>query len=322
VLVSYNKFLTVAILAVFAPVAFIMSLHFSQLYVEGDQYHYTRLYNSLTHASVTEVPILQLAHTGSIEPLYGLIAWVGSKIAAKEVWFSLFNTILVILLFALLRKNRISMIVYPLVFTNYYLFVLLFAAERLKFAIICLLLFGLIESKWRYFWAALSPLFHLQSVLFASGIVGSEISKLLRRIMRGKLPLRPVVVTMLILSLLAAIFLTFQTRISIKFAHYQGSGVGELVKSIVFFVIAIAFSRDRLQTIIAFSGLFVAAYLLGDTRINMVAFLFALYPTFGWLKGANPVTILLLTYFSLNGIVFLSNIADHGTGYPWFVRDW
>ena len=298
------------------PVGYLFSIHYSNLYTGGDQQHYGGLYNALTHSPLTSIPALQFSYTGSAEPLYGLLAWLGSHIMPKEYWFSIFNAMLFIAVFSALEKRNASRFLYPLVFTNYYLFVLAFSAERLKFTVLLILLSYVSQGRRKYAFAGISALFHFQAILFGAHEFGARLRNLFYGLFRGRMSKNNLITLIVSLLTLVVLFVVFEAKIIGKLDSYSGRGLGELAKFLIFFIAGISLAPDKHQAFFCYLILAVATLIFGDDRINMVTFMFTLLYSFSWNKGINPITIILLSYYSVRGFLFLSNVAAIGTGFP------
>ena len=85
---------------------FYFSTYYSTLYWSGDQEWYTNFYNSLIGAPISRINFLQLANTGSAEPLYGWFTWLGAQVSDKITWFSIFNVLLVFSLHLFLKTSK------------------------------------------------------------------------------------------------------------------------------------------------------------------------------------------------------------------------
>jgi hypothetical protein len=298
-----------AIWAAFYQVSVWLSFH----YWSGDQVHYTAFWDMTTGASLSQVPAIQLLTTGSVEPLYGLIVWIGTHVTDKPTLMSIANATLCLGMVVYLRRIRVYWIVYPLIFTNFYLIVLLFAAERLKFSCLALLLFFLIRSRARYVFLAAAPLLHFQSVLMMGGYLAAPLKSFMAGLAEQRLRLRSFMFLLLPAVLVAAVFLIFSQTIGYKVGYYAEYDLGEIGKTLVFLAVSVAFARDRLLAILMFVPVIAAAYLFGDDRINLVAFFFAMYFLLPSMRGLNPVTLVLLGYFSIRGVIAIQEILRYGT---------
>lgn len=296
--------------------AFYFSWYFSSLYTSGDQLLYRSLYKELKTSALQEILFHQAMITGSVEPAYGLIAWFGAQIMQKEVWFSFANVALLLATGALMRKLRASWILAPLIFTNFYLYVFMFTTERLKFAMICLAIAAVSGKRWRYLLALVSPLFHFQAVLFFSDFLSGHAVSLFQRLLRLRAHMQEVYL-MLFSGLFFLFLLTiFSERLISKLLIYSSFSVEGTLKVLAFGVIGVAFSKKRASMALTFVIIAFVAFVVGGERVNFIAFIFAVFPTFGWRRGLNPVTVTILSYYSVKGIGHLNDIMIYGNGFP------
>jgi hypothetical protein len=315
--VSKSLFLKVVFAAfVLFPASYYFSYVYGALYTGGDQLAYNDLYDALKLADLTSIPFLQYAYTNSSEPLYGLLAWVGSRLMPKNEWFSIFNALLILLLFAFLERRRVSRILYPLIATNFYLYVVMFSAERLKLAILMILFFSLVSRpRWKIVAGVFSVVFHFQSVLFAAGFFGPRVAAILRGAAVGKLRRGQLLVLIVGVFGLFAILMIFGGAIAGKMTNYIGSGLSELTKFAALFAVALLLVRDKFATFMTFLPLALASFILGDERVNIVTFAFVINSAFSWNRGLNPIALALLVYFSFGGLNFLTTVEKYGTSY-------
>ena len=90
---------------------------------------------------------------------------------SKNLLISLANALLALLLFKILRKFEYPTWFFVGMLLSFYMFVLFFAAERLKFAAIIILLAFLQKLFYKSFHYFVSIAFHAQS-LFALALIG------------------------------------------------------------------------------------------------------------------------------------------------------
>ncbi len=319
ILVGYSPFLRdFTVYLILFALTYAFSLVFLDFYTGGDQVYYTRFFEAAVDATLEEIASLQVAHTGSSEPLFGITIWGAAHAFPKIEFVAFTNSILVCMLVAGLRRLHAYPIYYPLILTNYYLFVLLLSAERLKFACIALLAFGIVSGLKRYIFLAAAPLFHFQAVLFASVAFGEKVLSLLKGLLR--LQLRPIPFIVLGLSSIAAlaIYLAFQDIIGFKSSHYSSHGITGIYKSLLLSIcgIVLASRNDRSVAFFTFAPLIIAAYRFGDNRVNIVTFTFFMYFLLRADRGLNLFAVIPLLYFSIKGVVFLSDVSRLGTGFP------
>ncbi len=310
-----KAFFVLAVAGIFTPLSYGFSLYFLDLYTGGDQFFYHRFYDAVSGVGPLDVMNIQLAYTGSVEPLYGLLSWLGASLMPKNEWISIFNALLFVSIIAYLKKSNVSLFLYPLVLTNYYLFVIAFSAERLKFAVLVILISVQVSKKWRYPVGALALLFHFQSIFFISGVAGKKMSDALTAIYNKRISISTVLGVGVTILALGIVWHYFSQTLLAKINHYQVNGFEGLFKFMILAFSAMLVSPQKSQTFYTFIILAVATFVFGGTRMNMVSFMYAIHYSFSWKRGLNPITLGLLIYFSERGFVFLYNIATLGDGF-------
>lgn len=319
---SNHVFLRVAIglpLAVALVIAlYAFSMYYLQAYYGGDQYWYRLFWDRASDKGIFNTYRLQRELIGAAEPLFTFVIWLGSRFLHKDTFISLANIALILLLGIGLRRLRVSLWIYPLIFTNYYLFVLLFAAERLKFAVIVVLLAALSTGGYRVFFATIAPLFHFQVILLGAQIFANRCLKVVRSLFRGRVAVRSSLALVVLFAVLVTIFVIFRNDMIAKFYsyNYQAESISELYKGFILAIIGIVLAKDKAQAIFTYLPLFIAAYLLTGAVINVVFFVYTIIYSFQRNAGLNILGIPLLAYFSVQGLEFLSWITTYGTGYP------
>jgi hypothetical protein len=129
IILEYKKFSTFVALVVFT-----LSLLISPYYMLGDQEHYRRIFEILPTLSFVDGFIYYSKSVSSIEPGHYTISWIFSRFLEKDLFISILNAILAFYSMQLLIRWRASIYVAAsIVLTNFYFYVLFFAAERLKF---------------------------------------------------------------------------------------------------------------------------------------------------------------------------------------------
>ena len=317
--VNKTKFLAFCM----APLFFSFSYVLLNAYIGGDQVHYHSFYEALVGAQADDVMILARNHVSSAEPLSAWIMWVGANLNIdKNVYISLLNLFLLIGLLLLLRRYKTPQYIIGIVLSNFYVIVLMTGAERLKIAYIFLVYAALIPGKWGTFVALLSPLAHLQSIIFLISIFLARFSKVFERmILRARLSKRNLPV-MVGLSLLGGTVLIYLWEgVLVKSTGYMENygGLTETVQTVLLLVIASLVTKDRFKIFLSLSPLTVASFLLGGLRVNMIAVTVVFYI---WLTEKNlshPFVFWLLVYFTLKSIPFIHNIFQYGNGFGGFL---
>ena len=123
---------------------FIISINLASLYSGGDNNGYISIYGGIKDLSIIDSFYLYNYVITTVEFVHFIIVWFVSNLGIDRVLFlSLANTLLaglIIKYFDFLKVN--FLVTAAFILTNYYLYVILFTAERLKFGFICFLLFS------------------------------------------------------------------------------------------------------------------------------------------------------------------------------------
>lgn len=313
-----TKFRPIAYLF-FLTVAFAFSFVFSSAYRLGDQVFYRDLYSNLAAAGINEIPYLQLFYTGSSEPLYGLIAWVGAQLSIdKEVYFSGINSLFCLVLLHLLRKNSATVLYVVLVFLNFYLFVLLGPAERLKTALLFTIMGAMVASRQaRYGLLIAAFLCHFQTFI----LIGSRIAGLASRISVGHFLKKKTASLIFVggpaLFILSAWFVSrFSDALISKFESYRGEhGVSSIFDIAILMLISLIILKRKFEALLTLSATGVAASLLGAERINMIAFMLFSYFAVSERRTGHPIVIAIMIYFAIKGLIFAGSVFMYGTGF-------
>ncbi len=308
-------------LIILLPVAYYMSVYLLENYTYGDQTYYTRFYESLKGESLLQVPYQQLLNTGSSEPLFGFVIWVGANFGFEKVVFiSLINTLFTLVTGLALRKLGANIFIATLIFTNYYFLVLFTSAERLKFSYFAMMLFFLSSRKLKIFFFLIAPLFHFQTVInyaswFSSRFFRVKLSAFKKRSFQLKMGFYFIVGVFSINYVLTRYGIAVSDKLAYYFAS-AGDGAFGIAKGLLL-IISGFLMRIRFVTVFSyFLPILFAAALLGPERVNMIGFVMFFYLACQEKKLGHPIFIAILLYFSFKSIGFVDNILTFGTGYP------
>jgi len=298
---------------------FIISLWSLRFYNYGDQVHYHNFYNLIQGVPFSQVGPIALSAISSVEPLSWLVLWIGSNLGVdKNIWISFLNVFLIVGLVALLQKHRAPWYVVALLLTNFYVIVLMTGAERLKIAYILLIWAFVFEGRWRFLLAILSPLAHLQSLIFLASVFLSSISGQVRRSIRaGKFSKKVFLYVLVSLVIVGSIFLYLQDGILRKGQGYASRAIpiSELANVLLLITIGFLVTKDRFRLLLTLLPLVAAVAMLGGQRVNMIAVSVFIGLMMYERRLSHPLVLLLLFYFSLKSIPFVSNIYRYGNGF-------
>jgi len=310
-ILEYKKFSAFVALIVFA-----LSLLISPHYMLGDQEHYRGVFEILPTLSFVNGFIHYSQALSSIEPGHYTISWIFSRFLEKDLFISILNTILAFYSMQLLIRWRASIYVAAsIVLTNFYFYVLFFAAERLKVSFIFLTMaLAHVNGSKFYFFSALSAISHIQILIVYMMLLFREFSiEFIRIITSGK-------IKKYFLIGLIAFFLTLVVmsgQIIEKLSAYVviGFDIQSVYKLLVFYFMTLVYSRNRSDVTILFIPLFIAVLMIGDERINMFGYFVFLYYAIPINKGFNMGVVLTSAYFFYKTIIFVHNIIVSGDGF-------
>lgn len=305
----------------------ILSILFGYLfsfYVGGDQAAYIQFSEVVKGVSIQELSRLSLSVIGSMDYVYNLIIFAGVNLGFNHfLLISVVNSIFVGLCIYLLRKYEAPFFSYILLFSNYYILVLLFSSERLKFAIIFLLAL-IISSRKKILFMTLAILSHVQIVILLPGMISRYLGPLINRniaLFFGRLKIQGsfiglVFATAIVVAIMILIF---------PFERTMQKAVGYLIATdasvIDFLKIGFLglFSMFVLKNPSIFFHHLVwmipAIFLIGGSRIYilMVLLIFVLHHLDG---GRNKVIFnTFMVFFSVKSVPFILNIISYGDGF-------
>lgn len=304
---------------IFAIVAYFISGFLLKRYTKGDQEHYREFYNQCFYdgSVVWQEFFCYQITLGSTEPVYFYIVKIFHGLIAKDTLIAIANSILVFLITILIfkyYKNTITRIIFLfLVFTNFYLIVLLLAAERLKFSFIFLIVALFFFNIKKIVFFAIAMLTHVQIALMIAPIY---VSKILEDDMKLW---KKVIVASLALLASGGVFYVMQEHIISKFDAYKldddsSTGIIGAIKTSIFIILAVISTRKFL---ILLSGLPIVAlsYFLGADRIGMLAFILYAASVIYYKGRMDLPLFIVMLYFSYKSFGFILNVLNYGNGY-------
>lgn len=304
----------------YSAVVFIVSLFVLPYYIDGDQFYYRDFYKYCFYESLTLSQQFDCYQTtlASSEPGYFILSKLANAFLDKDLYIAIANAILTFIFSILVFKNYKAVwhrhVFLILLLTNYYLIVMFFAAERLKFSFIFLALALLISDNKKLFLFFGAMFIHIQSALligpyYIAQVFDKSESKWIK------------VLTIVGFIIVFAIALfVLKDHIESKFTSYSnkteesGSGVLGSIKTAVFIIFA-SISTKKLLPLITGMPLVVMAYFLGSDRIGMLAFILYAGLVLYYKRSLDALLFITMLYFSYKSIEFISNIFIYGEGY-------
>lgn len=303
-------------------VIFFCSLLLSRLYVWGDQFGYHHAYSLMEGLGLRDGFVMYEHNVSGVEYVHFVLSLLGSNLGIdKNLLMSLFNGILVVYSLKLFRKwgcdFRVSCMI---VLTNFYMFVLYFAAERLKFGFLFLILSLLYSHKpWQsYSLAFLSIWSHFSMLLIYAGVWMNEFYNKLRM----KVQLRSMSFLLLFLVLLPPLVLILYESKSIlwKLGTYinlnENMTVMSFMPLVVLIILTGIYAKNLRKSILIFAPLLVGVAIVGSSRLNMMAYFIFLGFGLRVNAGVNAGVLITSAYFFYKSIGFVANVFDHGHGFP------
>lgn len=311
------KYKTFIILSLFFFFSILFGVFAFGLYknVDGDQKTYDAFYFALKNIHFLDVPnIAKNMLTSNFEFITYYIFWVGSNLNLPKFVFTLIlNLFFYSLLFIILVRYEVRFFASILLLSNYYVLMLMVSAERLKISFIFILLSLIFVGTKRYILFFLSVLGHLQNIIFICSIIVSNL----------KLFLTPRTLFLCLISLSFIFFLNnvFGQNITealiFKFyGYFQGFSFSSIYKiTLMLLILLLILGRLDIKVITCMMTIAIGALVLGDFRINMIAFCYMVYIIIEERKTAHPLFIIFLSYFSIKSILFYYNIISFGNGF-------
>lgn len=315
--VKSNSRYNYPLVAVIFAASYIFSQWVFQYYTGGDQAHYTALYESLRWSQISQISDLQYQYTGSTEPLYGVIMWFFASFAEKIEVISIVNAIFISATFIVLRKNKAGILFTFLIFTNFYILVLLTSAERLKFGYLFAILIVLLPPIWRIGAAVAALLSHYSiAIILLSIAFPQKYIELLKSFKKGGWSsFKSVLLFILTFSSFLAFAFIYRDQLTTKATHYQSYDPADLVQGTVLFAIALFICNDRLNAILTLSLPLMATFVLGGDRVNMLTISVFIYLVLRDEKTRHPAVLIVMAYLSYKSIDYMQNVLAYGTGF-------
>lgn len=318
-LISRRNIALFALIIACVPFFFYFSMFILSPYIGGDQLHYRNFYYFAESATLYETISNTGRLLGAIDVIYPVFSYFGATAGIdKDVYFSLFNVILMCLIVANGIKYKCGMIFIFLALTNSYTIVLLTGAERLKFAFIFLLIASLASGPVRLGALLLAPLAHFQTLIFYATALPSFISMPQRVVRKSDLIKGSVVLfTGLVALVVTGVF--FGNAIvssGMRYADRLG-GVENIAQVTLLLIISQIVLKDRLRVLLSLFILIAFVAVLGGSRVNMMAVFFFVATAAAQGRASHPLVLLLMGYFSIRSIDFIENILVRGNGFDW-----
>ncbi|TVU83839.1 hypothetical protein FQP85_08675 [Pseudoalteromonas neustonica] len=318
--IKNHKSILLAIQGIIYFIVFGFSILISFYYIGGDQVHYSKVYSAIEGMPLKQAFLYYYQNLSSSEVIHFLYVYAGSNLGVpKALWLSIVNVMLFhVFIKFLLRVGFSYFLAYIIVITNFYIYMLYFAGERLKFGILFLLLSYCmyLEGKLRkgVICVFLAIISHVQILLYYIGVLSYSLTLTFKGLLTGK-------VNKLFLLLLTGFLISF----SIIYPHFINkinSYIGFIVvdysdfaKVFTFAILTILCCKNRTANIFFYFIMLIFVIFLGTDRLVLFFLLYFYSQYESKTKYYNLVLYLLTIYLSFKSFVFISNIVYFGDGF-------
>lgn len=299
--------LFLAIFIIFFYIVFV-----GKIFYAGDLHTYSSLYESQYGISIKNIIANSYKYTSAYDPLYSLATWISSNLKIPREAFIFFSNFLLglsVVLFFHIKK--IQYIFLFLVIPNLYFLVLLTGAERLKFAylfVIFSFLFKENSIKKRVF-VLFSFFFHASMII---QVIPFIFNKLLMKLTINKLI--KITFYFVVIFLISILFL--QEKIKSYIGFYWKDFLFLLFISFVGYFEQYKINKSKFL-IFTLPFVFMSLF-INPNRITMFFVISYFYFTLTNSSKTYILPILISTYFSIIGSIYLINGYHFGHGFPIF----
>lgn len=310
----------------FSLVFFCVTYYLSSFYVNGDQFHYKAVYDKLSELSLIDAYIYYNSALDSNELVHFFLVWLFSGYVEKDILMSFFNASLVYYVSRILFKHGgAGWVIFLVLLTSFYSWVLFLSAERLKIAMLLFMMsFWYLNNgciKKAGVATCLSILAHLQIVISYFTIVSNRFVNIF-----SKLVTKGVVSKYIFLFLIVVLFLAAPLSYQVvrKFDVYvNGFEFVDLLKWLIYYLLTLSVSvqRGRIswQTLsfisLMFIPMLVTVFFIGSDRALFFAFFVFVYFAVQKKSGLNFPLFIVLVYFCYKSVFFIVSVFNYGDGF-------
>lgn len=303
-------------------IVFVFSLSLSQIYTDGDQVGYHNAYRLVEGLGLRDGFSIYEKNISSADFVYFLLISLGSNLGIeKNTFMALINGILVFFALKLLEKWKVDFRVSCLIIlTNFYVFVLYFAAERLKFGFLFLVISGLYFNKsWKFYsFAFLSIMAHFSMFFVFIALWMADCFNKLSTIRKEK-QLKELLLLFLVLLPPLLLFWYESKMLLWKLGTYITANGYPTVMSFIplggLIILTGIYTKNMRIAFFMFAPFVVGVVFLGGSRLNMLAYFVFLCFGLRVNAGLNAGILITSVYFFYKSIGFVANILVHGHGF-------
>jgi len=274
----------------------------------GDIYYYKLVYDDLPDYQLFDGFLFYYNWISSTEFGHYLLVWIVSRLIDHNTFISFSNAIFAYVAMSVFRKWKASFTIsFLIVLTNFYFYVMYFSTERLKIGFIFLALSFLYSNKLKSVcgFAFLASVTHIQSIMVYMSVIFSRCYVIIVKLFKSGKTFKYVIA----FPLLLLPVLLFREHIFLKFqAYYHETDLTDFVRIILFFLLAILYSKNKMETALLFFPIFISVFLFGGDRINIIGYFIFLYYGLQFRRGWNFGVLITSGYFAYMTINFCINV--------------
>lgn len=305
---------------IYSILVLLYSLILLPLLINGDQEAYRNFYyNCFYSEDVKQQFSCYASSLGTQEPVYFYLVKFFRLFLEKDLFVSIVNSILTFIFVKIVyihfTNKRFIHLFIIMILLNYYTTVLLFSAERLKFAVLLLLLSIYFSKNKSLFFKIIMILTHIQMIMIYLSLLLNDFFRKNEK----SVVFRIFTLTLLTIAL-SGIYFILQEHINRKFISYN-SGIESssdrvlgVVKASIFPIFTYI-SVKRIYPLLLQFPLIVATFIFGSSRIIIMIFFMYVATVVYYKKKADLLLILVLTWFMYRSIDFWNNVIEYGSGF-------
>tara|TARA_B110000259_G_C14034363_1_gene408482 strand:- start:5659 stop:6627 length:969 start_codon:yes stop_codon:yes gene_type:complete len=293
------------------------------LYYLGDLQHYNRVYEVISGSgNLSEQYLRYTIILAGYEVIHFLLIAIASEFIPKQIFFTLINILFLFIGAAAVSKHTskpfwLILIVFV---SNFYIHILLFPAERLKFGFIFLFM-ALFFNKnfyYKYIFVILSILSHFSMLgIYVALLIEPTLRTSKRLILSGNIP--KIIFPFMVLILLGSIF--FAVPISIKiFGYYNNYGniFNAIPLTLLFILSYFHATRERKSLLLILLFFIFLSVIVGGFRINFFGIFFWQLHYLKYENIRSIPFILVFFYCFYKLFDFYNKVILYGDGFAAF----
>ena len=293
---------------------FVFTLIISHLYISGDQAAYNDFYQSSKGLNLIDTYYQQIITLGSADIGYSLIVWMVSDLISKNVFMSMSNGLLAVLVYKLTRRLDYPKWFFIGVIFSFYALVLFFAAERLKFAAIIICFAFLCRSLFsKSIILILASIFHLQAIIVLFIVYLHILTR--KSFILNLFKIKSYITSTIIFSIIFLFGVAAFDFFVGKLFDYLSFDPINLLKPLILGIILILSLKDKLYAFLISAFFIMTCLIIGTDRIIMMQFILTLF-LLNYKNSFDMIVLLtLFFYLFLKSIDFVIKIALCGEGF-------